>query len=81
MPAKIPSSWREGSTRSASLDFLHSVKQIPPDERVTVFDNDGAMWCDKPNFPRLEFWISELKQGVVGSQIDWATIVVDGELG
>lgn len=45
--------WREGKTRTAILDFFDSIEQIPPDERVAVFDNDGTMWCEKPNYTQV----------------------------
>jgi hypothetical protein len=24
------------------------VKDVPPEERIAVFDNDGTLWCEKP---------------------------------
>jgi phosphoglycolate phosphatase-like HAD superfamily hydrolase len=57
-------SWREGATRSAILEFLDQVDEIPPDDRVAVFDNDGTMWAEKPNYTQLEFILLELKNAV-----------------
>ncbi|MGI9642038.1 MAG: HAD family hydrolase [Acidimicrobiia bacterium] len=60
---RLPS-WREGATRSRILEFLGSADEIPPNDRVAVFDNDGTMWCEKPNYPQFEFWFSELERAV-----------------
>ena len=61
--AVLPS-WQNGATRTAIIDFLDRVDEIPPDERVAVFDNDGTMWCEKPNYPQLEFMLDELRHAV-----------------
>lgn len=61
--AVLPS-WREGATRRALLDFLDRVEEIPPADRVAVFDNDGTLWCEKPQYPQLEFMLSEMKAAV-----------------
>ena len=29
-----------------------------------MFDNDGTMWCEKPNYPQLEFFLLELRQAI-----------------
>lgn len=57
-------SWREGPTRSAILAFLDQVDGIPPAERVAVFDNDGTMMCEKPNYAQLEFMLDELRHAI-----------------
>jgi hypothetical protein len=53
-------SWRDGATRTAILSFLDQANDIPPDDRVAVFDNDGTMWCEKPGYTQLEFFKAEL---------------------
>jgi phosphoserine phosphatase len=48
------SSWNDGATRSAIVDFVTRVTDersdafVVPDERIAVFDNDGTLWCEKP---------------------------------
>lgn len=59
--AMLPS-WREGPTRSAILAFLDQVDEIPPADRVAVFDNDGTMWAEKPNYTQAEFFLLELQR-------------------
>ena len=57
-------SWRAGLTRTAIVDFLDRVDVIPPTERVAVFDNDGTLWCEKPQYPQLVFMVGELRRAV-----------------
>ena len=64
MSDQLLPSWKEGATRSAILAFLDQVDQIPPAERVAVFDNDGTMWAEKPNYTQVEFWLLELQQAI-----------------
>ncbi len=64
MSDTILPSWRAGATRDAIMAFLDQVEQIPPSERVAVFDNDGTMWCEKPNYTQAEFLFAELQRAV-----------------
>ena len=57
-------SWRDGATRSAILSFLDRVEEIPPEDRVAVFDNDGTMWCEKPSYTQIEFLKLELEHAL-----------------
>jgi phosphoglycolate phosphatase-like HAD superfamily hydrolase len=47
-------SWNDTPTRQAIVDFVERVTDessgdyLPPEERVTAFDNDGTLWCEKP---------------------------------
>jgi hypothetical protein len=56
--------WRDGATRAAIISFLDRVDEIPPRDRVAVFDNDGTMWAEKPNYTQLDFMVHELKAAV-----------------
>jgi haloacid dehalogenase-like hydrolase len=51
--------WRDGTTKEAILSFVRSVSdgptEIPPSDRVAVFDNDGTLWCEKPMPIQLDF--------------------------
>ena len=62
MSDTILASWRPGATRDALLGFLSRVDEIPPRERVAVFDNDGTLWSEKPNYTQLEFFVLELQR-------------------
>ncbi|MEM9517514.1 MAG: HAD family hydrolase [Actinomycetota bacterium] len=76
-------SWRAGTTRSQIIDFFDRVDTIPVDERVAVFDNDGTLWCEKPNYVQAEFLMSELRRAVaddptVGDRAEYRALL-DGD--
>jgi phosphoserine phosphatase len=63
MNARLPS-WRPGPTRDAILAFLDEIDAVPVDERVAYLDNDGTMWCEKPTYVQLDFFVDALRQRV-----------------
>ena len=43
------SSWNDTDTTQAIADFVETAaRDVPPEERVAVFDNDGTLWSEKP---------------------------------
>ncbi len=60
---KLPS-WRAGATRDAIEVFLDDAEMIPLEKRVAVFDNDGTLWCEKPQYAQVEFYLRELRAAV-----------------
>jgi phosphoserine phosphatase len=61
------SSWRDGASKSAVLDFVRSVSTpgtsfVPPAERVAAFDNDGTLWCEKPMYVQADFLFRRWRQ-------------------
>lgn len=61
MSERLPS-WRPGATRDALLAFLDRSRDIPVDDRVAYLDNDGTMWCEKPTYVQLDFFVDALRQ-------------------
>jgi phosphoserine phosphatase len=57
-------SWNDGATKQAIVDFLAAARDVPVVDRVAVLDNDGTLWCEKPNYPQLEFLLGELARAV-----------------
>ena len=56
-------SWRDGPTKSAIVDFVElAVADVPPEERVAVFDNDGTLWVEKPAYIQLDFLVRRLAE-------------------
>ena len=42
-------SWKDTPTRQAIVAFAETAaREVPPEARVAVFDNDGTLWCEKP---------------------------------
>uniref|UniRef100_A0A5Q5BPB4 Putative nonspecific acid phosphatase n=2 Tax=unclassified Mycobacterium TaxID=2642494 RepID=A0A5Q5BPB4_MYCSS len=55
--------WTDGPTQSAIVDFVNrAAADIPPEERVAVFDNDGTLWCEKPMYIQLDFIVRRLAE-------------------
>jgi len=53
-------SWNEGPAKDAVLEFVESVTRpgpayVPPADRIAAFDNDGTLWCEKPQYVQAEF--------------------------
>jgi phosphoserine phosphatase len=58
---RLPS-WNAGRTRDAILEYLDGIGDVPVDERVAYLDNDGTMWCEKPSYVQLDFFVDALQQ-------------------
>ncbi len=56
-------SWNDTPTKAAIVDFVELVAaNVPDDERVAVFDNDGTLWCEKPMPIELGFILKRLAE-------------------
>jgi phosphoglycolate phosphatase-like HAD superfamily hydrolase len=60
-------SWTEGAAKSAVLEFVESVSRpdascVPPADRIAAFDNDGTLWCEKPQYAQADFLFRRWKQ-------------------
>ena len=56
-------SWNDTPTKAAIVDFVESVaKDVPEDDRIAVFDNDGTLWCEKPMPIELGFILKRLAE-------------------
>ncbi len=64
MTDPILASWRPGPTRDSLVEFLEAADQIPPENRLAVFDNDGTLWCEKPRYAQLDFFVWALANAV-----------------
>lgn len=57
-------SWRPGPVRDAITSFLDESLALPADQRVAVLDNDGTLWCEKPNYIQYDFLVRTLHAAV-----------------
>src|SRR3954467_11145679 len=57
-------SWRPGPAREALVAFLDAVLEVPVEERVACFDNDGTLWCERPTYVQFDFLVDALKTAV-----------------
>ena len=76
-PANNPlPSWNDGSSRTAITDWLAAVTDpastdfIPVADRLAVFDNDGACWCERPQYPSTLFQIELARSLAAAGRID-----------
>src|SRR6201998_2352289 len=56
--------WRPGSTRDALEAFLVAAEEVPVVDRVAYFDNDGTLWCERPSYVQLDFFLDALRKRV-----------------
>jgi len=62
-------SWSQGDAKGAILEFVESVTRpgassVPPAARIATFDNDGTLWCEKPQYVQAEFIFRRWQQMV-----------------
>jgi phosphoserine phosphatase len=54
-------SWNDTPTTEAIVAFAETAdRDVPPEERIAVFDNDGTLWCEKPMPVELVFILERL---------------------
>ena len=59
--------WNDTETRKAIVEFVDRVTSesspmfVPPSERIAVFDNDGTLLCEKPNYTQMQFSLDQIK--------------------
>lgn len=65
---ELLSSWNEGTSKSAIIEFVNRIQEtggaqfVPEEDRIAVFDNDGTLWSEKPIYFQLQFAIDRVKQ-------------------
>jgi phosphoglycolate phosphatase-like HAD superfamily hydrolase len=61
--AEVLASWRDGAAREAIVAFVErAVSDVPVEERVATFDNDGTLWCEKPMPIQADFILRRLSE-------------------
>lgn len=71
-------SWNDTPTRRAITDFVRRVTArgspefVAPAERIAVFDNDGTLWCEQPEYPQVAFMIDRVR-ALVPRNPGWST--------
>lgn len=67
-PAADPlPSWNDGPAKAAIRNFVARVVQtggadfVPIAERIAVFDNDGTLWTEQPNYVQAAFAVDRIK--------------------
>ena len=59
--AETLGSWSDGAAKRAIVGFVErAVSEVPVEERVATFDNDGTLWCEKPMPIQADFILRRL---------------------
>ena len=54
-------SWNDGPAKQSIVEFVErAVADVPVEERVATFDNDGTLWCEKPVPIQADFILRRL---------------------
>lgn len=62
------SSWNAGRNREQIIDFVRrvttpgSADYVAPVDRLAVFDNDGTLWAEKPQYPSVFFYFDRIRE-------------------
>ncbi|MGD1111342.1 MAG: HAD family hydrolase [Mycobacterium sp.] len=73
-------SWRPGGTRDALEAFMAAAEELPVADRVAYFDNDGTLWCERPSYVQLDFFLDALHRCVaedpaIGKRAEFAALL------
>ena len=80
MPESL-ASWNDTPTTEAIVDFVEAaVRDVPPEERVATFDNDGTLWCEKPMPIQADFLFRRLAEMTredpsLAAKMPWKAVV------
>jgi len=61
-------SWNDGKSKQEIMEFVQKTTDpkssdfIPIQDRITVFDNDGTLWSEKPMYFQLNFILDRVKE-------------------
>jgi phosphoglycolate phosphatase-like HAD superfamily hydrolase len=49
-------SWNDGPAKQTVLDFVRTITgQVPPENRIATFDQDGTLWVEHPVYTQAMF--------------------------
>jgi phosphoserine phosphatase len=71
-------SWNEGPAKKEIIAFVDRITDslnadyIKPAERIAVFDNDGTLLCEKPNWFQMYFMVDRVKK-LAAFHPEWKT--------
>src|SRR5262249_33729386 len=59
-------SWNDGAAKKAILEFVRvttlvgSLKYVPPEQRIAVFDQDGTLWVEHPMYTQVVYCLERV---------------------
>lgn len=60
-------SWNDGAAKQTIIEFVESATSaatpafVPAAERIAVFDNDGTLWGEQPQYVQLAFAVDRVR--------------------
>jgi hypothetical protein len=65
---------------------LAAAEQMPIADRVAYFDNDGTLWCERPSYVQLDFFLDALRKRVaedpsIGERAEFAALLSGDQAG
>jgi phosphoglycolate phosphatase-like HAD superfamily hydrolase len=78
-------SWNDGAAKSAIVEFVRKAADIPVEDRVAVFDNDGTLWSEQPMYVQFVFVADRIRE-LAPRHPEWKELepykaVLEGQLG
>ncbi len=64
--SEVLSLWNEGETKQRIMEFVEAVTNpdnpayVSPEDRIAVFDNDGTLCVEKPNYIQIEYELNSI---------------------
>jgi len=64
--SEVLSLWNDGETKQRIIEFVEAVTNpdnpayVPPEDRIAVFDNDGTLCVEKPNYIQIEYELNSI---------------------
>jgi phosphoserine phosphatase len=66
--SSLLANWNAGANRDRIVDFVRRVTTpgspdfVAPVDRLAVFDNDGTLWAEKPQYPSVFFYFDRIRE-------------------
>jgi phosphoglycolate phosphatase-like HAD superfamily hydrolase len=58
--ADLLPAWNVGPAKQAILDFVRAMNQVPLEDRIATFDQDGTLWVEHPVYTQAMFALERL---------------------
>ena len=80
------SSWNDGESKRAIIDFVKKVCDssspsfVPQEDRIATFDQDGTLWVEHPIYAQAAFALARAKikeADIPRSEKEWAGIIAE----
>jgi phosphoserine phosphatase len=71
-------SWNEGPAKKEIIAFVEQITDslnadyVKPSDRIAVFDNDGTLMCEKPNWFQMYFMVDRVRK-LAADHPEWKT--------